>query len=495
MLVPDEAYYWQWSRYFSLGYHDHPPMIAWTIKLATLIFGQTERAVRLPAVCAITVASVYLMLAAARWFGARAALYVALLSQSILGFNAAGLLATPDGLLVAGWAGALYHVAAAYETDRPSQWLLGGAWFGFGILSKYTMVLFPPLAFAFGLFHPDYRKRLATFWPYAGIVLGLLMFAPVIIWNIDNGWSTFRHVVHKGGVDRQFALHLTYLGSFIGSQVALLSPLVFILLLMTWFLPLKKTVQGKHWVLIYFFITSFPVVAIFTVLSLYSRVEGNWAAPAYLGAVIIVAAVVGRLYEERSASRRYSIIKKLWPWSLATSLFITVLVFVHLYLPILPIPANLDRLSEETSEWEMMGKKVRELHQTMPYPDSTFIFGLKYQTASKLAFYAPGKPKTVSINRWSRPNTYDYWWDDNELIGKDAVGIGGNYPKHLARLRQVFESVEPMQKITIYRPDSPFTPTQADNKPVAEYVIYCARGFKGGLHWVPTNSGDVRIAK
>jgi hypothetical protein len=25
LLVPDEAYYWQWSRYLSLCYHDHPP--------------------------------------------------------------------------------------------------------------------------------------------------------------------------------------------------------------------------------------------------------------------------------------------------------------------------------------------------------------------------------------------------------------------------------------------------------------------------------------
>ena len=35
LLVPDEAYYWQWSRHLALGYHDHPPMIAWTIRLAT----------------------------------------------------------------------------------------------------------------------------------------------------------------------------------------------------------------------------------------------------------------------------------------------------------------------------------------------------------------------------------------------------------------------------------------------------------------------------
>ena len=30
-LVPDEAYYWLWSRVPSAGYYDHPPMIAWWI--------------------------------------------------------------------------------------------------------------------------------------------------------------------------------------------------------------------------------------------------------------------------------------------------------------------------------------------------------------------------------------------------------------------------------------------------------------------------------
>jgi 4-amino-4-deoxy-L-arabinose transferase-like glycosyltransferase len=155
-------------------------MIAWTIKLATLVLGQTETAVRLPIVLALGLTTFYLTLAAKRWFGARAAFFTALLTQSILGFNAAGLLATPDGLQIAGWAGACYHVAAAYENDRPSDWLLAGAWFGFGMLSKYTMALFPPLAFLFGLYHPDYRRRLTGLWPYAGIALGILIFMPVI---------------------------------------------------------------------------------------------------------------------------------------------------------------------------------------------------------------------------------------------------------------------------------------------------------------------------
>ena len=62
LLVPDEAYYWQWSRYLSLGYYDHPPMIAWGIWLTTKLFGQTEFAVRLPTILALAFASVYLCL-------------------------------------------------------------------------------------------------------------------------------------------------------------------------------------------------------------------------------------------------------------------------------------------------------------------------------------------------------------------------------------------------------------------------------------------------
>ncbi|HEB67991.1 MAG TPA: glycosyltransferase family 39 protein, partial [Desulfobulbus sp.] len=144
LLVPDEANYWQWSRYLALGYHDHPPMIAWTIGLATRIFGQTEFAVRLPTVLGMAVTSFYLCLLAARWFSCRCAFHVALLVQGILLFNGASLIATPDGLLLPCWAAACYHSAMAISNRSRGQWLMTGLWFGLGLLSKYTMILFLP---------------------------------------------------------------------------------------------------------------------------------------------------------------------------------------------------------------------------------------------------------------------------------------------------------------------------------------------------------------
>src|SRR3978361_1106176 len=46
-LTFDEAYYWMWSKHLAGGYYDHPPMVAFVIRLGTLIAGDTELGVRL----------------------------------------------------------------------------------------------------------------------------------------------------------------------------------------------------------------------------------------------------------------------------------------------------------------------------------------------------------------------------------------------------------------------------------------------------------------
>ncbi len=45
-LTEDEAYYRLWSQNLHLGYYDHPPMIAWWIRLGTFLAGDTPLGVR-----------------------------------------------------------------------------------------------------------------------------------------------------------------------------------------------------------------------------------------------------------------------------------------------------------------------------------------------------------------------------------------------------------------------------------------------------------------
>lgn len=476
LLAPDEANYWQWSRHLAWGYHDQAPLIAWAIKVFTTFLGHTELAVRLPSILSMAIASSYLVAMTGRWFSAKAALSVAVLSQGIFEFNVGALLATADGIQAAGWAGAAYHVARAYENHKWRQWLFGGFWFGFGILSKYTMVVFLPCVFFYGLLSRVHRNRLASIRPYAGLLVGLLMFSPVLVWNARHGWNSARHVAYIGGVDEAFSLHFKYFGDFIASQAGLITPLVFWLVLAAWLFVLRKQYAPDKWIISYLFFTSAPMFVLFTLLSLHTRVYGNWPGAAYLTASVLIAVFFAE--------------KKIWPWTIGSAYLLTGLVLLQVVWPILPLPVSLDRTARELSGWDDIGKTASTVLNQMPRPDHTFLFGLRYQTASELAFYTPGNPQTVSINRWRRPNVYDYWWRDEDLVGRDGVGVVLKKENIQSRLAQVFEKVDPPKALPISR-SRPFSKHRSEEIKTVYFIK--AYGFKGGIHWQPPNRQDIRV--
>src|SRR6202035_838589 len=59
-LRTDEAYYWTWSKEQVLCFLDHPPMIAWFIRLGTAIFGDTSFGVRFAGILAMLVTQLLL---------------------------------------------------------------------------------------------------------------------------------------------------------------------------------------------------------------------------------------------------------------------------------------------------------------------------------------------------------------------------------------------------------------------------------------------------
>jgi undecaprenyl-diphosphatase len=488
-LAPDEANYWQWGRHLAWGYHDQAPMIAWLIRLCTGILGTGELTVRLPSVASLTVVSIYMVLAARRWFGPRVALATAILSQSVFEFYLGGLLATPDGIQAAAWAGATYHVARGYEQDRWRQWLLAGVWFGFGMLSKFTMVLFLPGAYLFGLLIKDHRGQLAGAKPYAGVLLGFLMFSPVVAWNAANDWNAVRHVAHLGGADRAFTLHFNYLGDYLAAQAALLTPLVFLLVLWAWALSVQPGRVRNQPICLYLFLTSFPMFAGFALLSLHSRVYGNWPGAGYVPAAVLAAALFSGYGKDSVKGPAAGI--RLWPWTVGSAYLISGVILLQGLFPVIPVPVKWDLIARETGGWETLGREAEKTVAEMPSPEKTFLFAFRYQEASELAFYTPGRPETVSINRWERPNVYDYWWRDEDLIGHDAVGVSYSPNSHLTRLNRIFERVDPPEEIRVYR-RRPLLGGKNAEPPLKVFYLYRAYGFKGGLRWVPPTEDDIR---
>jgi undecaprenyl-diphosphatase len=489
LLAPDEANYWQWARHLAWGYHDQTPMIAWAIYITTALFGHTELGIRLPSIIAMSVASIYGALIARRWFSARIAWHASILIQSVFVFNVGGLLATADGLQGAAWAATCYHCARGMEDNQWRQWIFGGICFGFGLLSKYSMIIILACIFLYALFSFIHRRRLLSIKPYAGCAIGLLFLTPVIAWNAANNWNSLRHVAYLSGANERFSLHLGYFAEYVASQFGLLTPLVFILVCGSWWWVVRRRPASEHWIYLYLFFTSFPVIISFAFLSFHTRVYANWPCYGYLTATVLTTA----LWLDRSADpggRKKRRIRPLWSWTIISSSILTAVVLIHVVWPILPIPDDIDRTAYEIKGWDRLGQKAADLQLTMPSPQDTFIFGLSYQIASELAFYMPGQPQTVSINRWSRPNVYDYWSKDEDYMGKDAVGLI-QQPNRRKRLQQVFSRVDPPIPYRVYaREMVPMDAEAAD--PVRTFYFYRCFGFKGGLRWIPRDPTDVR---
>ncbi|MEJ2642072.1 MAG: glycosyltransferase family 39 protein [Desulfosarcinaceae bacterium] len=476
-LSADEAYYWQWSRYLDLGYHDHPPMVAWMIWLSTTLLGTHEATVRLPAIVALFGASAYLLELARRWYGTGVALSIVLLTQGLLLFNVGALIVTPDSFQALAWAGACYHLARAYEADRTRHWCLGGIWFGIGMLSKLSMAIFAPLVFIFGLISPQHRRRLKGWRPYLGFCLGLCIMLPLVFWNQAHDWRAFRHVAHQGGVDNGAWFVPRYFGDYLLSQLALLSPIVFLLFLAA-LARGRRLWQDSTWMDRYLWMTSMPVFLLFALLSTHTRVEGNWPAFGYFGACVLIAAQ----YHGR----------RLWRWAIGTAGVMTLIVLIQVVYPLIPLPAKADRIAHEFGDWRPIGEAVARINNTLPGDRPPFIFALDYQTASKLAFYTPGRPHTVALNRGRRPNTYDYWWADADLIGRDAVGVAKRPDLDKGQLTQFFDVVDPPQKVTLWDHRAGWN---GRPKPIRTLYIYRAHGFKGGHRWVPEKGSDIRTSR
>jgi dolichol-phosphate mannosyltransferase len=219
-MMPEETYYWNYSRHLDFGYLDHPPMVAWLIRAATAVFGQTEFGVRAGALLCGAITSIFVYKLTRNLFGAAAALAALLLVQALPFFFLSGLLMTPDASLAAAWAASLYFLERALIGNQSRAWRFAGISLGIGMISKYSIALLGPVAAAFMVWDPQSRRWWTRSPPYVGALLALAVFSPVIIWNAQHDWASFAFQTSRRLAETpQFALH-----KLIGSIIVLITP-------------------------------------------------------------------------------------------------------------------------------------------------------------------------------------------------------------------------------------------------------------------------------
>jgi hypothetical protein len=189
-LLVEEAYYWNYAQHLDFGYLDHPPLVAVLIRASTALLGTHEFGVRVMSIVCWVLASFFsfkLTNLIARGCGWYAVFLMAILPFFFL----QSLIMTPDQPLLVCWSAGLYCFYRALILDEAKYWLVAGGWLGLGMLSKYTMVLLGLAAFCYVCIDPASRRWFRRWEPYAAVGITVLLFTPVIYWNITHAWVSF----------------------------------------------------------------------------------------------------------------------------------------------------------------------------------------------------------------------------------------------------------------------------------------------------------------
>ena len=189
-LLTEEAYYWNYAQHLDIGYLDHPPMVAFLIKVTTAVFGNNEFGVRIPSLLCWLLTAFYsfkLTTLMKRGSGIYAVMLLAILPFFFL----QSLVITPDLPLISCWSVTLYCLYRSLILNESNYWYGAGIWLGLGLLSKYTIVLLPPAAFLYICTVPTARSWLTRKEPYLAALIAALLFSPVIYWNATHEWASF----------------------------------------------------------------------------------------------------------------------------------------------------------------------------------------------------------------------------------------------------------------------------------------------------------------
>ncbi len=456
-LFPQEAYYFLYAQHLSLSYFDHPPVLAYCLRAASLLLGPHAIALRLCAF-SLTVGTQLGFLALVRRFvppEARGRTLVLLLTCGL--FTVLALISTPDVPLLLFWVLALLALHRAIFEERPLAFLLAGVYAGLAFDSKYPG-LFLQLGLAlFLVVTPRGRRLLRTPGPYLFVGIAQALALPVYWWNAQNGFASFRFQTTER-LAATPGLTLRYLLILVGSQLVLVGPVICFALGRE-LLGAAKRVRSEggqdreQTVFLLSFVL--PLLALCLGASLFVQVKPNWLEPCYIAGALLLAPRLSRA---------------LLFWALGASLLLHGLAAEEILL--YPVPIRSD---DTFYGWSELAADVTEARRSMP---GGFVFAADgYKTSAELSFYAT--QKVYAGNILGLPALqFDYLGDDlDSLRGQDALFIDSAPTDFTARrseqlperLRSHFTSVEQEDPILL----------RIGQRIVRKFFVYRCRDYLG----------------
>jgi dolichol-phosphate mannosyltransferase len=420
-LIPEEAYYWNYSIHLAPGYLDHPPFSAWCIAFGNWLLGTNELGTRFATILfgCITTWLIYLLTRAV--YGERAAVASIAFSTFLPFFIGNGLYASPDAPVGACWAAVLVLLVRIFargeESPRIMDWVLLGAVFGLGLLSKYTIAL---LGISIALLCISRRELRVWFvrpYAYLAAIAALIVFSPVIYWNATHEWASLAfQSTRRLEEPSRFSLH-QYLSYFL----VLATPVAVYAL----YCASRRRGDRSLGASLCWFSFLVPNL-VFCVFTLAHPPRFNWPGLMLISLVPIVAHGFAQALSESGVGARRLV--GAWKIGLAVSVvaFLGFWVYLGFGLPGLGYGRSMTKLIG----WEGLAQEIsnRVSEESKATPGRVVVVGMdKHYTAAELSFYlhklasrgGNSAPPVVGRTVFGLNSLMFDYWSREVPIGKD----------------------------------------------------------------------------
>jgi len=187
------------TRHLDWGFVAYPPFTPFVERIGLSLFGVSLIGLRLFSVVSQAAAIVVTGLISRELGGVRLAQVTAALATALAPlalFEGTEFQYTTFDYLW--WVLIAYFVIRLLKTENPRWWLLIGATLGMGFLTKYTMGFYLAGILG-GVLLTRARRFLMSPWFWSGMLLGLLICSPNIVWQMQHGFISlhFLQSIHN----------------------------------------------------------------------------------------------------------------------------------------------------------------------------------------------------------------------------------------------------------------------------------------------------------
>ncbi len=391
-LRTDEAYYWTWSKEYVLSFLDHPPMIAWFIRFGTAIFGDTNLGVRFGGIVAMAVTQLLLADIVRRvTHDTRAIVFAVLMPEAALYYGLLMSKVAPDVALIPFSVAIIWSLVRLAESNDPRWWLAAGLFGGLSLLSKFTVVLMLPAVVAFMLV-PDWRfRQLRSPYPWLAALIALLLFSPVLIWNYQHDWASFRFQAVRATAVHEFSLRTV--GDYIGLQWGLVGFVLFPVVLSALGFTVWRGYRNREPVAILLSTTVIVPFLYFFWKSLTLRVGDTW--PMFMWPAGFAAAAINIAMLPRESFPAW-IVRSTVVWAntaVVTGIAMVVLVFLYYVAAPWNFIGRADPIGGEAGFESVVARVEVELQKT----GATWMATTDYRTYAMLRWFLRDRIPVIEV--------------------------------------------------------------------------------------------------